>query len=83
MIVGVPRSTYSYKAKPKDDAPVQEVLTALTDKHADIGFWQSYHRIRNKGHKWNHKKLYRIYTERFRLFNVIDDFNREYPFNTV
>ena len=100
---------------------MQEVLTALTDKHADIGFWQSYHRIRNKGHKWNHKKVYRIYTamklnirrkpkkrlparikealgvpavpnevwsidfmsdaltdgRRFRLFNVIDDFNRE------
>ena len=121
MIVGIPRSTYGYKAKPKDDAPVQEVLTALTDKHVDIGFWQSYHRIRNKGYQWNHKKVYRIYTDmklnirrkpkrrlparimealgipdapnkvwsidfmsdaltdgrRFRLFNVIDDFNRE------
>jgi len=28
-----------------------------------IGFWQSYHRIRRKGVKVNHKKLYRIYTQ--------------------
>lgn len=119
--MSIPRSSYEYKAKPKDDAPVQEVLTALTDRHVDIGFWQSYHRIRNKGYQWNHKKVYRIYTDmklnirrkakrrlparimealsvpdapnevwsidfmsdaltdgrKFRLFNVIDDFNRE------
>lgn len=121
IIVGIPRTTYNYKAKPKNDAPVQEVLTALTEKHVDIGFWQAYHRIRNRGHQWNHKKVYRIYTDmklnfrrkskrrlpvrvlealsvpaapnevwsidfmsdaltdgrRFRLLNVIDDFNRE------
>jgi hypothetical protein len=26
-------------ARPKDDAPVQAALTALTEKHVDIGFW--------------------------------------------
>jgi|ADGO01.1.fsa_nt_gi putative transposase len=121
-IVSMPRSTYDYKAIPKDDARVQEVLTTLTQKHVDIGFWQSYHRIRNKGIIWNHKRVYRVYTEmklnirrrakrrlparikealhipaspnevwsidfmsdsltdgrKFRLFNVIDDFNREF-----
>lgn len=94
----------------------------LTEKHVDIGFWQSYHRLRNKGFTWNHKKIYRVYTQmklnirrrakrrlpsrikvalqvpeapnevwsidfmsdaltdgrKFRLFNVIDDFNREF-----
>lgn len=121
-IVSIPRSTYDYKAIPKDDAQVQAVLTTLTQKHVDIGFWQSYHRIRNKGIIWNHKRVYRVYTEmklnirrkakrrlparvkgalyipgtpnevwsidfmsdaltdgrKFRLFNVIDDFNREF-----
>jgi putative transposase len=61
-MVGIPRSSYRYQSKPKDDAPVAEVLTALTEKHADIGFWQCFYRIRNKGYQWNHKKVYRIYT---------------------
>jgi putative transposase len=33
-----------------------------------------------KGFAWNHKRVYRIYREldlNLRLFNVIDDFNRE------
>lgn len=120
-IVAIPRSTYEYTAVPKDDAPVQEALTALTDKHVDIGFWQCYYRLRNKGSRWNHKRIYRVYTNmrlnirrrakrrlparvrealfipkgpnevwsidfmsdalvdgrKFRVLNVIDDFNRE------
>jgi putative transposase len=120
-MVGIPRSSYRYKAKPKDDTPVEDELRILMEKHADIGFWQSYYRIRNKGHQWNHKKVYRIYTamnlnirrkakkrlparvraalgvpdapnqvwsidfmsdaltdgRRFRVLNVLDDFNRE------
>jgi putative transposase len=120
-IVAIPRSTYEYKVIPKDDAPVREALTALTDKHVDIGFWQSYYRLRNRGFMWNHKRIYRVYIQmrlnirrrarkrlparirealfipegpnevwsidfmsdalvdgrRFRVLNVIDDFNRE------
>lgn len=120
-IVAIPRSTYEYTAVPKDDVPVQEALTALTDKHVDIGFWQCYYRLRNQGIKWNHKRIYRVYLSRrlhirrraerrlparirealgipeepnqvwsidflsdtlvdgrkFRVLNVIDDFNRE------
>lgn len=100
---------------------MQAALTSLTTKHAAIGFWQSFHRLKNKGHKWNHKKVYRVYTDmklnirrrakkrlpdrvkqplmvpteanqmwsidfmsdsliegrKFRLFNVLDDYNRE------
>lgn len=120
-IVSIPRSSYDYKAKPKDDAPVQQILTSLVEKHVDIGFWQSFYRIRNKGFIWNHKKVYRVYTDmklnirrrikrrlparikealfipgapnevwsidfmsdaltdgrKFRLLNIIDDYNRE------
>lgn len=114
-------STYHYELKPKDDSELQDALTALTEKHPTIGFWQSYYRLRFKGYPWNHKKLYRVYTcmklniqrrakkrlpgriklplgipdgpnqmwsldfmsdsftdsRKFRLLNVIDDFNRE------
>ena len=120
-LVGISRSTCQYKAKSKDDTEVQSALTAMTSKHVNIGFWQSCYRLWNKGHEWNHKKIYRVYTDmrlnirrrakrrlpervkqpltvptapnqvwsidfmsdslvdgrRYRLFNVIDDFNRE------
>jgi putative transposase len=115
------RTTCQYKAKGKDDKEVQEALTALTTKHVAIGFWQCCYRLWNQGCWWNHKRIYRVYTDmklnirrrakrrlperikqpltvptapnqvwsidfmsdcltdgrRFRLFNVLDDFNRE------
>jgi putative transposase len=119
--MGISRTTCQYKAKPKDDSELQSVLTTLTTKHATIGFWQCCYRLWNKGHWWNHKRIYRVYTtmhlnirrrskrripervkqplviaaapnqtwsidfmsdslvdgRKFRLLNVIDDFNRE------
>jgi putative transposase len=120
-MVQLPRSSYQYKKKPKDDSEIQDALTEVVSKHPAIGFWQSYHRFRNRGKKWNHKRVRRIYTEmklnvrrrakkrlparvkqplvipgapnqtwsidfmsdalvdgrKFRLFNVLDDYNRE------
>jgi putative transposase len=119
--MGISRTTCQYKAKPKDDTELQSVLTALTTKHAAIGFWQCCYRLWNRGHQWNHKRIYRVYTDmklnirrrakrrlperikqpltiptapnqvwsidfmsdslvdgrKFRLFNVMDDYNRE------
>lgn len=119
--MGISRTTCQYQAKPKDDQDLQEALTALTTKHASIGYWQCCYRLWNKGYLWNHKRIYRVYTHmklnirrrakkripervkqqlsvpdapnqvwsidfmsdtlvdgrRFRLFNVMDDFNRE------
>lgn len=120
-LVGLSRSTYQYKTKSKDDTEIQDALTTLTTKHAAIGFWQCCYRLWNKGHQWNHKRIYRVYTtmklnirrrakkrlpervkqplrvptapnqvwsidfmadslvdgRKFRLLNIIDDFNRE------
>ena len=120
-LMGMSRTTCQYQAKIKDDSEVQSVLTSLTTKHAAIGFWQCCYRLWNRGYCWNHKRIYRVYTEmklnirrrakkrlpdrvkqplnvptapnqvwsidfmsdsltdgrRFRLFNVLDDFNRE------
>ncbi len=119
--MGISRTTCQYQAKPKDDQDLQEALTALTTKHASIGYWQCCYRLWNKGYLWNHKRIYTVYTDmklnirrrakkripervkqqlsvpdapnqvwsidfmsdtlvdgrRFRLFNVMDDFNRE------
>ena len=119
--VGLPRTTGQYKRKPKMDDDIIDELNKLVSKHPSIGFWQSYHRIRNAGFMWNHKKVYRVYTKmqlnirrrtrkrlparvkqalyqpagvnevwsidfmndalwdgrRFRLLNIVDDYNRE------
>jgi putative transposase len=45
----LPRNTYQYQAKPKDDSIIQEALTKMVEKHPSIGFWQSYHRFRKPG----------------------------------
>lgn len=120
-LIGISRTSHQYEAKSKDDSALQEALSALTTKHPAIGFWQSCYRLWNRGHWWNHKRIYRVYTamklnirrrakrrlpervkqpltiptaanqmwsidfmsdsladgRRFRLFNVMDDFNRE------
>ena len=119
--VKLPRSTYQYQPKPKQDEPIVEQLQILVERHVSIGFWQSFYRIRNMGYCWNHKRVYRVYTSmqlnirrrfkkrlparvkqalfqpesinqvwsidfmndslwdgrKFRLLNVIDDYNRE------
>ena len=118
---GLCRSTEQYQHKQKDDEQLINELQLLVEKFPAIGFWQCYYRIRRKGHAWNHKKMYRVYTElklnirrrctkrlparakqslfqpqsinqvwsidfmsdtlwdgrRFRLLNIMDDYNRE------
>lgn len=121
-IVNIPRSTYQYKIKNNDDDhQIIQLLGELVEKHPSIGFWKCFHRIRRQGHQWNHKRVYRVYTQmklnirrrakkrlparvkqalfqpgkinqvwsidfmsdslwngrRYRLLNIIDDFNRE------
>ena len=115
------RTSYQYQNKPKNDSALQDALTSIIDKHPSIGFWQSFHRLRNRGLPWNHKRVRRVYRQmklnirrrakkrlpervkqplvvpsgpnqtwsidfmsdaltdgrKFRLLNVLDDFNRE------
>lgn len=56
-------SVYYYKPKPNNDQEVRDQLTALAELHNRWGFWMMFHRLRNAGFKWNHKRVYRIYTE--------------------
>jgi putative transposase len=120
-MIGFSRTSHQYKAKPKDDTELQTALTSLTTRHVAIGFWQCCYRLWHQGYWWNHKRIYRVYTDmclnirrrskrrlpervkqpltiptgpnqvwsidfmsdslvdgrKFRLFNVMDDYNRE------
>lgn len=119
--VKLPRSTYDYKFSEGDDLEIIRSLNDLVDNHPSIGFWKCYHRLRRQGKNWNHKRVYRIYTQmqlnirrkakrrlparakqtlfqpgsinqvwsvdfmcdslwdgrKFRLLNILDDYNRE------
>lgn len=59
--VDLPRSSYCYEARPKPDGEVIDALNEVIEAHPSIGFWQAYHRLRLKGHAWNHKRVYRVY----------------------
>jgi putative transposase len=61
--INLPRTTNSYVKKVKQDEPIIEGLLKLVEKHSSIGFWMSFYRLRMQGHKWNHKRVYRVYTE--------------------
>jgi putative transposase len=120
-MVRLPRSSYQYKFKPKDDKLIQEALTDMVSKHPSIGFWQSFEQFREARRGWNHKRVRRVHREmklnirrrakrrlpervkqplvvpteinhtwsidfvsdslvdgrKFRILNVMDDFNRE------
>lgn len=119
--LSIARTTIQYIRQPKADEEVIRELQDLADKHPSIGFWKCYHRLRRKGFKWNHKRVYRIYStmrlnirrrhkkrlparvkqalftpetinqvwsvdfmsdslwdgRKFRLLNIVDDYNRE------
>ncbi|WP_240773456.1 IS3 family transposase [Pontibacter sp. SGAir0037] len=60
---GLPRSSYQYSPVERDDNLVEEELRLLVEKHPSIGFWKCFHRIRRRGHGWNHKRVYRVYSQ--------------------
>ena len=60
--LNLPRSTYSYKPKIKDDLVIIDKLHRLIENYPSIGFWHSFYRIRRENLIWNHKRVYRVYT---------------------
>jgi len=63
QLVNVPRSNYNYIAMPDKNEPVRKQLQLLIEKHPAIGFWQCYFRLRRMNFNWNHKRVYKVYTD--------------------
>ena len=61
-IVGISRTAFYYEAKRPDDSAIIDALNEVVEKHQRWGFPKCYKRLRAKGYRWNHKRVYRIYT---------------------
>lgn len=61
--VRLSRSAYYTQPRDRrpDDEPVIEALNRLLDKNPRWGFWMCFDRLRLLGHRWNHKRVYRVY----------------------
>jgi len=55
------KSVYYYHPKRRDDTELEHALQRKVIAHSEEGFWKTYHRLRNEGMPWNHKKVHRIY----------------------
>lgn len=56
-------SVYYYQCKPNDDDQVRAELAKLAQLHHRWGFWMMHHYLRRLNFLWNHKKVYRVYTD--------------------
>lgn len=61
--LSVSRSLFYYEQKPNDDELITRVLKEFAERHPTYGFWKMFRIMRSKGAKWNHKRVYRVYTE--------------------
>ncbi len=61
-VFGISTSVFYYQAKRKDDTELIGELSKLADVHRSWGFWMMYHRLRKLQFRWNHKRVYRVYT---------------------
>lgn len=77
ICTGISRSYYYRPAAYNKETEVVEVLTKLAESYPCWGFQKLYDKIRLKGHKWNHKRVYRIYCK-MRL-NLRKHFKKHLP----
>lgn len=61
--VGLSRATYDRPLVDwaRRDAPVIAALTALVAAKSRWGFWNCFDALRFTGHRWNHKRVWRVY----------------------
>lgn len=55
------RTVFYYQAVPRNDDEIIAALSEMAIQYPHAGFSQMFHRLRNDGHTWNHKWVYRVY----------------------
>lgn len=62
--VGLSRTAYYHVINGiEQDGDIIEALNALVTKHGSWGFWMCFKILRRQGHRWNHKRVYRVYRQ--------------------
>jgi putative transposase len=57
------RSVYRYKPKPRPDQEIVAALLSLAHRKPEPGFGKLFEMLRRQEHRWNHKRLHRIYCQ--------------------
>ena len=55
------RSVYRYQPQPNRDGEIIKLLLELAHARPEQGFGKLFPRLRALGHRWNHKRVYRVY----------------------
>lgn len=64
ILFSISTSVYYYQTKSKpEDAEISSKLGQLAQRHPRWGFWMMFHYLRLNEHWWNHKRVYRVYTQ--------------------
>lgn len=61
--VQISRNAFYYQAKPNEDETIVTILNKFAELHPTYGFWKMFGTMRSKGAIWNHKRVYRVYTQ--------------------
>ncbi len=64
-ITGLSRAAYYKRPQPASqrDAAVIDALNGVVERHRRWGFWKCFGRLRLDGHRWNKKRVHRVYCE--------------------
>lgn len=59
----ISRTAYRYKAIKPDDSEIVDLLLLIAERKPRWGFKKMFNYVRNQGHRWNHKRIHRVYCE--------------------
>jgi len=62
-LFNISRTVYRYQAKKADDSEIETMLMQLAEKKPRWGFGKMFAWLRHHGHRWNHKRVHRVYRE--------------------